>query len=199
MGTTAEQPLPPLPWDVPVRLVLREKPRTRDVEQSATWPVDIGIELPGVRGVNATTSTVDGLMLLSAIRPAGRPAARPPSQSQRPIALRDLLAQLEVDGVVPVLVGGTPFTLTVLTALIGVAAGERCSYAELAARAGRARAVRAAAHVMATNLVPLVLPCHRVVPSGGGTGRYAWGDAVKKVLLDAESRTERGVEGRATV
>ncbi len=45
--------------------------------------------------------------------------------------------------------------------------------------------------MMATNAVPLVLPCHRVVPSGGGTGRYAWGDAVKPVLLDVEECSER--------
>jgi len=38
-----------------------------------------------------------------------------------------------------------------------------------------------------------LLPCHRVVPSAGGTGRYGWGDAVKSVLLDAELQAVRGV------
>jgi O-6-methylguanine DNA methyltransferase len=151
----------------------------------ATREVELGIELPGIAGVSVTTTAVDGRTLLSAIRPSPRPSSSRVS-ARRPVALHDLLVELEVDGAVPVLVEGTPFTLAVLGALVGVAAGERCSYAELAARAGRPRAVRAAAHVMATNRVPLVLPCHRVVPSGGGTGRHGWGDAVKPVLLDAE-------------
>ncbi len=186
MGTTgASGQAQRVPWDVPVQLVSRAMaagPRVpaRPDEQSEVREVDLGIELPGVAGVCVTTTTVAGRTLLSAIRPASH------APSQRPVPLRELLTQLEVDGAVPVLVEGAPFTLAVLTALAAVAAGERCSYAELAVRAGRPRAVRAAAHVMATNRVPLVLPCHRVVPSGGGTGRYGWGDAVKPVLLDAE-------------
>ena len=60
------------------------------------------------------------------------------------------------------------------------------TYAELARAAGAPRAVRAAARVMSTNVVPLVLPCHRVVPTGGGTGRYGWGDEVKQQLLALE-------------
>jgi len=190
MGTMLSGPR--LPWDVPVRLVPRTRPGTRPRQQrqpapqppvrTLTRPVDIGLELPGVVGVSVTTATIEGRTLLSAITPSDG------ALTERPVALRALLAELEVDGAVPVLVEGTPFTVAVLTALAGVAAGTRCSYAELASRAGRPRAVRAAAHVMATNLVPLVLPCHRVVPSGGGTGRHGWGDAVKPVLLDAEQR-----------
>ncbi len=167
-----------VPWDVPILLVGGPLDGPVDVG------VDVGLDLPGVAGVVATTVELDGRTLLAAIRPqagAGRHDGR------RPEPLADLLARLvERDGRVPVLVEGTPFTRAVLTALSEVPLGERVSYAELAARAGRPRAVRAAAHVMATNRVPLVLPCHRVVPSGGGTGRYGWGDAVKPVLLAAE-------------
>ncbi len=178
--------VPRVPWDVPVILV--DGTGLRGTVGETTGPVesrvDLGMDLPGVGGVTATTVELGGRTLLAAIRPqsgAGR------HDGPRPEPLAHLLARLtEQDGRVPVLVEGTPFTRAVLTALSEVPLGERVSYAELAARAGRPRAVRAAAHVMATNRVPLVLPCHRVVPSGGGTGRYGWGDAVKPVLLAAE-------------
>jgi methylated-DNA-[protein]-cysteine S-methyltransferase len=103
------------------------------------------------------------------------------------MTLATLLADLAEDRAVPVVVDGTPFTSAVLAALTRVPAGQRCTYTELAVAAGRPRAVRAAASVMARNRVPLVLPCHRVVPTGGGTGRYAWGEAVKAALLVAEA------------
>jgi O-6-methylguanine DNA methyltransferase len=103
------------------------------------------------------------------------------------VPLEHLLERAPSDGAVPVAVDGTSFTLAVLDALCGCRSAQRCTYAELAAAAGRPAAVRAVASVMARNRVPLVLPCHRVVPSAGGTGRYGWGDAVKVALLDAEA------------
>jgi O-6-methylguanine DNA methyltransferase len=86
----------------------------------------------------------------------------------------------------PVLVAGSALKLAVLRALVVVPLGATITYAELARAAGAPRAVRAAARVMSTNVVPLVLPCHRVVPTGGGTGRYGWGDEVKRQLLALE-------------
>jgi O-6-methylguanine DNA methyltransferase len=190
MGTTDASGR--VPWDVPVRLVHREDREDRSSAdrrgaEVLTRPVDVGLPLPGVGGVVATTVVIDGTAMLSGIRPMI--ATDPDAPSPEPLA-RFLAALTDGDGRVRVLAEGTPFTLAVLTALSGIAPGERVTYAELAARAGRPRAVRAAAHVMATNRVPLVLPCHRVVPSGGGTGRYGWGDAVKPVLLAAERPAE---------
>ena len=65
-------------------------------------------------------------------------------------------------------------------------AGEVVTYKELAARAGRPRAIRAAATACATNPIPLVVPCHRVVPSGGGIGNYGGGVERKATLLELE-------------
>jgi len=184
--------VPPVAWDVPVDLVpsaaipAASRGEARVVERL----VDVGLDLPGIAGVVVTTSEIDGRRLLSGIRPISGPIpvrGSPCVAGGEVYVLRELLADLRVDGAVPVLVEGTTFALAVLTALTGIGAGQRCSYAELAARAGRPAAVRAAASVMATNRVPLVLPCHRVVPSGGGTGRYGWGDAVKRVLLAVET------------
>lgn len=91
-------------------------------------------------------------------------------------------------GRVRVLVAGTELQHRVLAALVRVPVGTTVTYAQLAVAAGAPRAVRAAARTMAVNRVPLVLPCHRVVPSTGGIGRYAWGTPVKRALLAAEGR-----------
>ena len=185
-----------LDWDVPVRLVpLR---LASDAIGGSTVRVDPGVALPGVAALDATTLTVDGLALLARLDPVASGATRGTRAGGAPTGtLADLLGVLRrqamdsdalmQDGSVPVAVDGSPFTLAVLAALTRVPVGARCTYAELATAAGRPRAVRAAASVMARNRVPLVLPCHRVVPSSGGTGRYGWGEDVKVALLAAEA------------
>ena len=65
--------------------------------------------------------------------------------------------------------------------------GETCSYGELAALAGSPRAHRAVGSAMATNPVPIVVPCHRVLRSGGSLGGYGGGLDVKRYLLALES------------
>lgn len=81
----------------------------------------------------------------------------------------------------------TGFRREVLEHLPEVAYGRTESYAEVAARAGRPRAVRAVGTACATNPVPLVVPCHRVVRSDGSIGAYAGGAATKRTLLDLEA------------
>jgi methylated-DNA-[protein]-cysteine S-methyltransferase len=86
----------------------------------------------------------------------------------------------------------TPFARDVLAAIEAVPAGQTISYAELAAAAGRPRAVRAAAHVCATNPVPLVIGCHRVVRSDGSTGEYGGGRELKTHLIAREQVAATG-------
>lgn len=64
--------------------------------------------------------------------------------------------------------------------------GETRSYGELALAAGSPRAVRAVGTAMATNPIPIVVPCHRVLRSGGALGGYGGGLEVKRFLLDLE-------------
>jgi AraC family transcriptional regulator of adaptative response/methylated-DNA-[protein]-cysteine methyltransferase len=87
---------------------------------------------------------------------------------------------------VPLDVRGTAFQWRVWKALQAIPAGETRSYAQVAASIGRPTAVRAVARACATNPVALVVPCHRVVPSAGGTGGYRWGAARKAALLTRE-------------
>lgn len=86
---------------------------------------------------------------------------------------------------------GTPFRSAVWQALRSVPAGSPVSYTELAARAGRPSAVRAAASGCATNLVALVVPCHRIVRTDGGLGGYLFGTELKRRLLEHESAALR--------
>jgi O-6-methylguanine DNA methyltransferase len=74
----------------------------------------------------------------------------------------------------------------VLQTLIRIPRGEVRTYAWVARQAGRPRAVRAVASVIARNPVPYIVPCHRVVPSSGGVGNYIFGSATKRALLERE-------------
>jgi methylated-DNA-[protein]-cysteine S-methyltransferase len=70
-----------------------------------------------------------------------------------------------------------------------VHAGEVVTDGKLAGKAGRPRAARAVGSACATNPVPIIVPCHRVVPGSGGVGSYAGGPERKRALLDFEART----------
>lgn len=175
-------------WDVPVRLVPRREAGPLGAVEHHR--VDAGHVLPGVVGLDVTTVRAGGVELLHAI------TLTLEGDASSAMMARDLATLLDglrtsagggPDGAVGVLVEGSAFSRAVLEALSRVPVGARMTYAELAAAAGRPRAVRAAATVMARNRTPLVLPCHRIVPSSGGVGRYAWGAEAKAALLAAES------------
>ena len=79
------------------------------------------------------------------------------------------------------------FQRTVLEHLPEIPYGETASYARVAAASGSPRAVRAVGTACATNPLPVVVPCHRVVRSDGTPGRYRGGEAAKAVLIGLES------------
>ncbi|MGN6197686.1 methylated-DNA--[protein]-cysteine S-methyltransferase [Humibacter sp.] len=68
-----------------------------------------------------------------------------------------------------------------------IAYGHTTSYAELANAAGRPRAFRAVGTACATNPLPVVVPCHRVLRGDGSLGGYAGGLDAKRALLDLEA------------
>lgn len=79
-----------------------------------------------------------------------------------------------------------PFRRAVLEQLRQVPRGETVSYGELAGRAGSPRAFRAVGTACARNPVPIVVPCHRVLPGTGKLGNYAGGPERKRALLTLE-------------
>ncbi|MBC6461915.1 methylated-DNA--[protein]-cysteine S-methyltransferase [Actinomadura sp. HBU206391] len=79
------------------------------------------------------------------------------------------------------------FRREVLMHLRDIGYGRTESYAQVAAAAGSPRAVRAVGTACATNPLPVVVPCHRVVRSDGGMGGYAGGVEAKHILLTMEA------------
>jgi methylated-DNA-[protein]-cysteine S-methyltransferase len=80
------------------------------------------------------------------------------------------------------------FTRAVYETLLGVPAGLTVSYGALAEMAGFPRAARAVGTAMASNPIPIVIPCHRVILSDGSLGRYGNDSTWKERLLAHEQR-----------
>jgi methylated-DNA-[protein]-cysteine S-methyltransferase len=78
------------------------------------------------------------------------------------------------------------FRQRVLRAINRIPYGQTRSYTEMARKAGNERAVRAAGSACGSNPIPLVVPCHRVLRTGGAFGGYAGGLPMKEALLQLE-------------
>ncbi|MEA2280776.1 MAG: methylated-DNA-[protein]-cysteine S-methyltransferase [Solirubrobacteraceae bacterium] len=78
------------------------------------------------------------------------------------------------------------FRARVLHAIAAIPYGRTGTYRSVAMAAGTPNAVRAAGSACATNPIPIIVPCHRVVRSDGSMGRYGGGEAAKRTLLEHE-------------
>jgi methylated-DNA-[protein]-cysteine S-methyltransferase len=78
------------------------------------------------------------------------------------------------------------FSRRVLRATYRIPYGKLLTYAEVAAKAGSPRGSRAAGNALGSNRIPIVVPCHRVVRSGGTLGGYTGGIERKQYLLGLE-------------
>jgi len=81
---------------------------------------------------------------------------------------------------------GAPFSQAAWKAMKKVHPGKVISYSDLAERAGSPAAIRAAGSACAKNAIVLVVPCHRIVKTGGALGNYAYGLSKKEWLLNHE-------------
>ena len=84
----------------------------------------------------------------------------------------------------------TGFRREVLRATAQIPYGQTASYKQVASRAGSPAAVRAAGTALATNPLPIVVPCHRVLRTGGALGSYGGGPEAKAQLLRLEGARE---------
>ena len=82
------------------------------------------------------------------------------------------------------------FRQRVLRAIDRIPYGQTRSYTEMARKAGNERAVRAAGSACGSNPIPLVVPCHRVLRTGGALGGYGGGLPMKQALLELEGVLE---------
>jgi methylated-DNA-[protein]-cysteine S-methyltransferase len=90
---------------------------------------------------------------------------------------------------------GTPFQLRVWQALLRIPYGETRTYGQLAAQIGHPGAARAVGAANGANPVAIIVPCHRVVASGGGLGGYGGGLDRKEFLLGLESGSSASLIG----
>lgn len=103
--------------------------------------------------------------------------------------------RVDFSGIPVVLDGMPPFRRSVLTAIRNLAYGEVCSYSQVAHACGSPHAARAVGGALASNPIPVIIPCHRVAGSDGRlTGFSApGGEGTKRVLLEMEGVEFKGV------
>jgi len=87
---------------------------------------------------------------------------------------------------IPVLMVGTDFQKSVWNELMKVPYGATSTYLQLAKDVGNERAVRAVGNANAANPISIIVPCHRIIGSGGGLVGYGGGLSVKRRLLELE-------------
>jgi methylated-DNA-[protein]-cysteine S-methyltransferase len=149
----------------------------------------------GVLTIEGNEKAVTGIELPSQCAPCGhtynnRDATEPPAPLADAVAqLEEYFAGKRTEFDLPLELSGTPFQRQVWLALTDIPYGSTVSYAKLAAMVGRPRAFRAVGQANGSNPVPIVLPCHRVVASGGGIGGYGGGLEMKRRLLALEHAT----------
>lgn len=86
----------------------------------------------------------------------------------------------------PVALYGTRFETDIWKSMMNVSFGSTVSYSELAAMAGRAGSARATGGACGRNPVPIIVPCHRILGSGGSIGGFGPGTDLKRKLLSLE-------------
>ena len=82
------------------------------------------------------------------------------------------------------------FARKILKATARIPYGRLLTYREVARKAGNERASRAAGNALGSNSIPIIVPCHRVIRTGGGLGGYTGGLAKKEFLLGLEGALE---------
>jgi len=153
----------------------------------------------------ARTSSPIGPLLVAAdeagvrlIEFAGRPGATAPPRewrrAQQPrgplcatlVQLAEYFAGRRRTFDLPLAPEGTPFQLAIWRAVARIPYGKTITYAELARRAGRPAAPRAAGAANGQNPLPIVVPCHRVIGSDGALRGFGGGLPAKAALLALE-------------
>lgn len=99
----------------------------------------------------------------------------------------------------PLDIRGTAFQQRVWQALRAIPCGTTITYAQLAARIGQPKAVRAVARACGANAIAIAVPCHRVVGSDGSLTGYRWGIERKRRLLDREAAPQNEMASKKPV
>lgn len=103
--------------------------------------------------------------------------------------IQDYLNGRRTNFTIPLQYAGTPFQRKVWKQIAFIPFGETISYSELAKRAGKSQAVRAAGSATGKNPLCVVIPCHRVIAKDGTLGGFAGGLPKKRRLLAVEKNS----------
>jgi methylated-DNA-[protein]-cysteine S-methyltransferase len=145
----------------------------------------------GPLGLHCTDDGLSGVWFDGPVpmRPGPTPTAAARRHLERTIdELTAYFGRELTEFAVPVdLAACSPFSRSVLGAVAAVPYGERRTYADIARQVGRPGSVRAVGRANATNPVPLVVPCHRIVGSNGSLTGYGGGLERKDWLLAHEA------------
>ncbi len=101
--------------------------------------------------------------------------------------LQEYFAGTRKDFDLPLNVSGTEFQVQVLEELQRIPYGETTSYGDIAQRIGRPKAMRAVGAANGRNPIPIIIPCHRVIGSGGQLTGFGGGLDTKEALLRLEA------------
>lgn len=85
----------------------------------------------------------------------------------------------------------TDFQKKIINIVNDIPYGQTMSYSQISDISGHKNASRAVGSVMANNMLPIIIPCHRVVRSDGKIGEYLGGSNMKKMLLDMENTNKK--------
>ncbi|WP_135468319.1 methylated-DNA--[protein]-cysteine S-methyltransferase [Crenalkalicoccus roseus] len=126
------------------------------------------------------------------LHPEGGAAAPTPLLREAAVRLQDYFDGRAVAFDLPLAPRGTAFQRRVWEALRRIPPGETRTYSDIAREVG-CRAARAIGRANGANPIPILIPCHRVVATGGALGGYSGGEglATKRYLLDLERRARR--------
>jgi len=113
-------------------------------------------------------------------------ARETPLLHQAALELEEYFARRRKHFTVPLQPNGTPFQREVWAALLEIPYGQTVSYGDIAVKIGKPRAARAIGQANRANLLPIFIPCHRVVAAGGSLGGYSLGLETKRMLLRLE-------------
>lgn len=101
--------------------------------------------------------------------------------------IKKIFASKKTNKPLHLVIKGTNFQIKVWEALLSIPEGQTLSYKEVAEKTGFPKAVRAVGTACGKNAIALLIPCHRVLTSGGAIGGYRWGTKRKEAILARES------------
>jgi O-6-methylguanine DNA methyltransferase len=139
-----------------------------------------------IGNVEITTESEKVLAIVYTKKKIGKATIKNAFQKKVEKQLEQYFASKSDTFTISVEIWGTPFQMAVWEQIAKIPYGKTKTYSEIAKAIKKPKAVRAVGTACGANPVPLLVPCHRVLPTSGGLGNYAGGKDKKEFLLKLE-------------